>query len=55
MQQTKQRRKAVKRAVLILLAAVVAYCALSMAASAIVFRALFPRQSGLSPLHYTFE
>lgn len=53
--QSVKRRKTVKRSVLILLAALLAYCALSMAASAIVFRALFPRRDGLSPLHYTFE
>lgn len=45
----------VKKAVCIALCALLLYGAVSMLASAVVFRALFPKRSGLSPLHYTYE
>ncbi len=35
--------------------ALLLYCAVSMFATAIVFRVLFPRKSGTSPLSYTYE
>ena len=45
----------VKKAVCIALCALLLYGAVSMLASAVVFRTLFPKRSGLSPLHYTYE
>ena len=50
-----RKKHPVRKALCIMLCAVLLYCALSMIASAVVFRALFPRRSGLSPLHYTYE
>lgn len=44
--------KKVLRAMLILL---LAFCLISAAASAVVFRVLFPRQSGVPKLHYSYE
>ena len=49
-----KRKHPVRRALCIVLGALLLYCALSMAASAIVFRVLFARRDGLSPLHYTY-
>ena len=50
-----KRKHPVRRALCIALGALLIYCAVSMIASAVVFFALFPRRSGLSPLHYAYE
>lgn len=51
----KSEKHSAVRIVCIILAALLLYCALSMLASAIVFRAIFPRKDGTSPLRYTYE
>ena len=43
-----------RRALCILLGALILYCALSMLATAVVFRVIFARSDGLSPLQYTY-
>ena len=43
-----------RRALCILLCALILYCALSMLATAVVFRVIFARSDGLSPLQYTY-
>ena len=50
-----KRRRPLYRILGIALGALLCYCAISMLASAIVFRAIFPRRDGLSPLRYTYE
>ena len=44
----------VRRALCILLCALILYCVLSMLATAVVFRVIFARRDGLSPLQYTY-
>ena len=51
---TTKQKHPVRRALCFALGALLLYCALSMAASAVVFRVLFARRTGLSPLRYTY-
>lgn len=50
-----QKKHTRRKAIRIALAALLCYCALSMLASAIVFRVIYPRKDGLSPLQYTYD
>ena len=49
-----KRKHPVRRALCIALGVLLLYCVLSMAASAVVFRVIFARRDGLSPLRYTY-
>ena len=48
-----KRKHPVRRALCIALGVLLLYCVLSAAASAVVFRVIFARRDGLSPLRYT--
>lgn len=50
----KRPKRSVRKAICIALCALLLYCALSMLASAVVFRVLFARRDGLSPLRFTY-
>ena len=54
MKQTAQKKHPVRRALCIALGALLLYCALSMLATAVVFRVIYARRDGLSPLRYTY-
>ncbi len=54
MKQTAQKNHPIRRALCIALCALLLYCALSMLATAVVFRVIFARRDGLSPLRYTY-
>ena len=54
MKSAGKRLHPIKKALCITLAVLLLYCALSMLATAVVFRLIFARRDGLSRLHYTY-
>lgn len=49
-----RRRGLIWKGLIILLTVLLVFSVTSMIASAVIFRVLFPRRDGLSPLHYTY-
>ena len=51
----KQRGVFVKKLLLIIAAIVLLFCVVSIIASAVIYRVLFPRQTGIPKFHYSYE
>ena len=53
--ETPRRKLSRKKVLCVIVICILAFCLLSMAGSAAAFRLLFPRQSGVPKLHFSYE